>query len=52
MMTLRGDLVEEEPEEEGDHDGDAGRAVRKKPPALLHEGHLSKLVMGFIAVFA
>ena len=37
----QGHLVEEEPEEERDHDGDAGGGVGKKPPGLLDKGHLS-----------
>ena len=37
----QGHLVEEEPEEERDHDGDAGGGVGKKPAGLLDKGHLS-----------
>jgi len=33
-------LVEEEPEEDRDHDGDAGGGVGKKPAGLLDKGHL------------
>ena len=33
--------LEEDPEEERDHDGDAGGGVGKKPPGLLDKGHLS-----------
>ena len=37
----QGHLEEEDPEEERDHDGDAGGGVGKKPAGLLDKGHLS-----------